>query len=93
MAAIEPAKIWKSGMTYYFSDVKHLGSEGSTGEYGIIRNHSYHIAVNGVKGWGTPVYDPDMEVEPIRPTDKETYISAEINVLAWRVVSNNVTLE
>ena len=93
LAAIEPAKIWKSGMTYYFSDVKHLGSEGSTGEYGIIRNHSYHIAVNGVKGWGTPVYDPDMEVEPIRPTDKETYISAEINVLAWRVVSNNVTLE
>ena len=93
LAAVEPAKIWKNGMTYYYSDVKHLGSAGSVGEYGIIRNHSYQIAVNGVKGWGTPVYNPDSQVVPVKPTDKETYISAEINVLSWRVVSYDVTLE
>lgn len=93
LAKVEPAKIWKDGMTYYYADVKHLGSAGSTGEYGIIRNHSYKIAVNGVKGWGTPVYDPNQEVVPVKPTDKETYISAEINVLSWRVVSEDVTLE
>ena len=93
LSSIEPAKIWKDGMAYYFADVKHLGSAGTTGEYGIIRNHNYQIAVNGVKGWGTPVYDPNMEVIPVRPTDKETYISAEINVLSWRVVSYDVTLE
>jgi hypothetical protein len=93
LAKVEPAKIWKDGMTYYYADVKHLGSVGSTGEYGIIRNHSYKIAVNGVKGWGTPVYDPNQEVVPVKPTDKETYISAEINVLSWRVVSEDVTLE
>ena len=93
LAAVEPAKIWKNGMTYYYSDVKHLGSAGSVGEYGIIRNHSYQIAVNGIKGWGTPVYNPDSQVVPVKPTDKETYISAEINVLSWRVVSYDVTLE
>ena len=93
LASIEPAKIWKSGMAYYYADVKHLGSAGSVGEYGIIRNHSYQIAVNGVNGWGTPVYDPEVQYVPVKPSDKETYISAEINVLAWRVVSYEVTLD
>ena len=89
LAKIEPAKIWRSGKTYYYADIKHLGDA-----YGIVRNHSYQINVTGVKGWGTPVYDPNMAIEtPEKPTDKETYISAEINVLSWRVVSNDVTLE
>ena len=93
LAKVEPAKIWKDGMTYYYADVKHLGSAGTAGEYGVIRNHSYKVAINGVKGWGTPVYDPAKVVVPVKPTDKETYISAEINVLSWRVVSSDVTLE
>lgn len=89
LAKIEPAKVWKGGKTYYYADVKHLGDA-----YGIVRNHSYKINITGVKGWGTPVYDPNMEIEtPVKPTDKETYIAAEINVLSWRVVSNDVTLE
>ena len=92
LAALEPAKVWKSGMTYYYGYVKHLGAEGSVGEYGVIRNHSYKIAIQGVNGWGTPVYDPEAQVVPVKPTDKETYIAAAINVLSWRVVSENVTL-
>ena len=93
LAKVEPAKVWKSGMTYYYADVKHLGSAGTTGEYGVIRNHSYQVTIDGVKGWGTPVYDPASNVVPVKPTDKETYISAEISVLSWRVVSYEVTLE
>lgn len=89
LAKLEPAKVWKNGQTYYYADVKHLGDA-----YGIVRNHSYKINITGVKGWGTPVYAPNMEIEtPVKPTDKETYISAEINVLSWRVVSSDVTLE
>ena len=93
LAKVEPAKVWKSGMTYYYADVKHLGSAGSLGEYGVIRNHSYKVSINGVKGLGTPVYDPAQEFVPVKPTDKETYIAAEINVLSWRVVSKDVILE
>jgi hypothetical protein len=93
LAKVEPAKIYKSGMTYYYGDVKHLGSEGKVGEFGIVRNHSYKINVTGVKGLGTPVYDPEYRVEnPVTPTDKESYISAKINVLSWRVVSSDVIL-
>ena len=93
LAKIEPAKIWKDGMTYYYGDVKHLGVAGSAGEFGVVRNHSYKVAIQGIKGWGTPVYDPALQVVPVKPTDKETYISAEINVLSWRVVSQDVTLQ
>ncbi|MBP3496755.1 MAG: Mfa1 fimbrilin C-terminal domain-containing protein, partial [Alistipes sp.] len=93
LAKIEPAKVWKNGQAYYYTDVKHLGSEGTVGEYGIVRNHSYKVNVSAVKGWGTPVYDPNYSVDPIKPTDKETYIAAEINVLSWRVVSNDAVLE
>jgi hypothetical protein len=93
LATVEPAKIWKDGMAYYYADVKHLGSAGTVGEYGVIRNHSYKVSINGVKGWGTPVYDPEVQYVPVKPTDKETYISAEISVLAWRVVSYDVTLD
>lgn len=95
LAKLEPAKIWNDGMTYYYADIKHLAQEkGKIGEYGVVRNHSYKVNVTGVKGWGTPVYDPNQNVEkPVKPTDKETYIAAEINVLSWRVVSQDVTLE
>ena len=88
LAKLEPAKVWKNGQTYYYADVKHLGDA-----YGIVRNHSYKVNVSAVKGWGTPVYDPNYSVDPIKPTDKETYIAAEINVLSWRVVSNDAVLE
>lgn len=95
LAKLEPAKIWNDGMTYYYADIKHLAKEkGKIGEYGVVRNHSYKVNIVDVKGWGTPVYDPNQNVEePVKPTDKETYIAAKINVLSWRVVSNNVTLD
>lgn len=94
LAKLEPAKIWNDGMTYYYADIKHLAEkEGKIGEYGVVRNHSYKVNVTGVKGWGTPVYDPLQEVVPVKPTDKETYIAAEINVLSWRVVSQDVILD
>ena len=93
LAKVEPAKIWKSGMAYYYADVKHLGATGSVGEFGIVRNHSYKVLIKGVAGWGTPVYEPAQQVIPTKPSDKETYIAAEINVLSWRVVSQDVTLQ
>ncbi|MBQ9138329.1 MAG: Mfa1 fimbrilin C-terminal domain-containing protein [Alistipes sp.] len=93
LAAIQPAKIYKDGVTYYYGDIKHLGAEGKSGEFGIVRNHSYKINVTGVSGWGTPVYDPTSQVEnPEKPSDKESYIAAQINVLSWAIVTNDVIL-
>lgn len=81
------AEIRKEGRAYYYTDVKHLGSA-----MGIVRNHFYQIEVNSIKGFGTPVYDPDSEFVPVVPEDTQTYLAARINVLSWRIVKQTVNL-
>ena len=81
------------GATYYYTPIKHLGSEGKLGEYGIVRNHSYQVTIQNIQGYGTPVYDPDKVIDPMIPSDDNTYLAARINVLSWRVVSSNVDLD
>lgn len=81
------AEIRKEGRAYYYTDVKHLGSA-----MGIVRNHFYQIEVNSIKGFGTPVYDPDSEFVPVVPEDTQTYLAARINVLSWRIVKQTVDL-
>lgn len=89
------------GMSYYIVNIKHLGTVEKDASnvyqpayYGIVRNHAYEIAIESIKGLGTPVVDPDEEhEEPITPTDSESYVAAKINILAWHVVDQTVTLQ
>ena len=81
------------GATYYYTPIKHLGTPGKLGEYGIVRNHSYQVTIQNIKGFGTPVYNPDQEIDPMIPSDENTYLAASIKVLSWRVVSSNVDLD
>ena len=81
------------GATYYYTPIKHLGDAGKLGEYGIVRNHSYQVTIQNIKGFGTPVYNPDQEIDPMIPSDENTYLAASIKVLSWRVVSSNVDLD
>lgn len=90
--AKDAARIYKSGMTYYFTNIKHLGAAGKTAEYGLVRNHIYKIDVTNIKGFGTPVYDPDHKFDPVIPEEVKTYLAAKLNVLSWRVVSQSVEL-
>lgn len=91
--AKNPAQIAKNGYVYYYTPIKHLGTTGKIGEYGVVRNHVYKVSITDINGFGTPIYDPDKDIIPTHPTDEETYIAARINVLSWRVVSSDVTLE
>ena len=90
--AKDAARIYKSGMTYYYTNIKHLGAAGKIAEYGLVRNHIYKIDVTNIKGFGTPVYDPDHKFDPVIPEDVKTYLAAKLNVLSWRVVSQSVEL-
>ena len=81
------------GATYYYTPIKHLGDPGKLGEYGIVRNHSYQVTIQNIKGFGTPVYNPDQEIDPMIPSDENTYLAASIKVLSWRVVSSTVDLD
>lgn len=88
-----PAEVRKGGMAYYYTTIKHLGEAGKLGEYGIVRNHSYQISLESIKGFGTPVYDPTKIIVPTVPSDDKTYLAAKINVLSWRVVPSKVNLD
>ena len=94
LAAIEAAKaeIRKGGRAYYYVPIKHLGNPGEVAEYGIVRNHFYKITLSGIKGFGTPVYNPDQVVKPVVPTYDDTYLAARVQVLQWRVVNQNASL-
>lgn len=98
LAAIEAdkAEIRKDGRAYYYVPIKHLGSTDTNAdaiaEYGIVRNHFYKITLSGIKGFGTPVYDPSKVVAPAVPTYQDTYLAARVQVLQWRVVNQNASL-
>lgn len=95
LAAIEAdkAEIRKDGRAYYYVPIKHLGKgTDAIAEYGIVRNHFYKITLSGITGFGTPVYDPNKEVDPAVPTYQDTYLAARVQVLQWRVVNQNASL-
>ncbi len=94
LAAVQPALVYKNGMTYYWTDIKHLGAPASTAEYGVVRNHVYKVNITDITGYGTPVYSPTLDfITPDKPEDIVTYVAAQINILSWRVVANDYELK
>lgn len=87
---VQPALIYKDGMTYYWLDIKHLGKEGKQAEFGVVRNHIYDVNISKISGFGTPIYDPNQDfVVPEKPESVASYVYAQINILSWRVVKND----
>ena len=94
LAQVQPALRYTLGQTYYYTDIKHLGAEGKTGEYGVVRNHVYQFNITDINGYGTPVFNGNTDfTTPERPVDVNTYVAAEINILSWRLVNQNQTLQ
>ena len=94
LAKVEPALIYKNGMTYYYTDIKHLGRAGSDSEFGVVRNHIYKVNISKMSGLGTPVFDSDIDFEtPERPEEMSSYVAAEVRILSWKVVKNEYNIE
>lgn len=89
---VEPALLYAEGQTYYIVDIEHLGTAGA--KYGVVRNHVYQIDIESIKGYGTPVYSGNSNLEdPEYPTvDEASYVAARINVLSWKVVKQGVDI-
>lgn len=88
-----PAEVRKDGKAYYYIPIRHLGSATTyPAYYGVVRNHWYKVKVNSLKGFGTPVYDDTKTIIPTIPDDSNTYLAAQIHVLQWRVVPQEVNL-
>jgi hypothetical protein len=83
---------YNGGNMYYTIPIRHLASsDDKEGYYGVVRNHWYDVTITNITKPGHGISDPK---EPIIPNeeDKEYYIQASINVLSWRVLTQNVTL-
>ena len=94
LSKVRPALVYNDGMTYYWTDIKHLGASGKTAEYGVVRNHVYNVNISGITGYGTPVYNGNTGyLIPEKPVDISSYVSAQINILSWRVVDHNYELK
>jgi hypothetical protein len=94
LADVQPALVYKKGMTYYWLDIKHLGAAGKTAEYGVVRNHVYKVNIADIDGYGTPVYDGVTDfITPEQPKDIKSYVAAQINILSWRVVEGNYNVK
>lgn len=89
---IQPALLYNEGHTYYYIDIKHLGTAAA--QWGVVRNHVYEIDVNSIKGYGTPVFNPNSNiVTPEYPElEQESFVAARINILSWKVVSQSVDI-
>lgn len=89
---------YKGGAMYYQIPVEHLFSDGddkkiSEGEYGVVRNHFYQLNITSISRLGHGVFDPDTEtIIPDEPEDPKYYLGAEVNVLSWKVVKQDVPL-
>lgn len=79
---------WENGKAYYYTNIKHFNNL-----YGVVRNHVYQLTINSIKGFGIPAGVGDVTV-PDTPEDVEyENLAATINILKWRVVSQEVDLE
>lgn len=89
---IQPALLYNDGHTYYYIDIEHLGTAAA--QWGVVRNHVYQIAVNSIKGYGTPVFNPNSNiVTPEYPElEQESFVAARINILSWKIVSQSVDI-
>lgn len=88
---------WKDGMCYYYVYIDHFGTEEVNGEtkklQGIVRNHIYNLTLKDLKGLGVPVFDPDRDIIPDRPSDDSFFLAARVNILKWRLVDQNISFQ
>ena len=59
--------------------------EVKTGDFGLVRNHSYNIQATMIQGLGNAIPDPEDPIVP--PTDPDAYyLGTKIIILNWAVV-------
>lgn len=92
IAEFGKVQYWNGGNTYYYTPIKHE-TVGTDNFYGVVRNHVYNVTIKSISGYGTPVSHPDNAIEiPEKPVDDHSYLAAEVVILDWKVVNNEVEL-
>ena len=95
------AKHYNKREAFFYIPIKHNNATGTdnkipeknvpTGNYGIVRNHSYQITINSIGGLAIGVH-ADEKLLPDPNSVKDYYVNATMNVLAWHVMGQKVDL-
>ncbi|MEE0864380.1 MAG: Mfa1 family fimbria major subunit [Alistipes sp.] len=102
LKTLDPGIIYKNGETFYYVDIKHLGKRANPsvavdGEYGVVRNHIYNIIINSIGGYGSPIYIGNSNLitpeYPELPDAQESFVSAQVKILSWRLVDQQVDIQ
>lgn len=83
---------FKNGMCYYQVPIKHNQTAEDVA-YGTVRNHIYELTLSKIAKIGNPVFDPEEKLVLIPGEEKNYYVSAELKVLKWRVITQDVVIE
>lgn len=95
---------YKEGLMYYNIPIEHLNNTDNTvtdgktaipeAKYGVVRNHHYVVTINKLENIGKGIFNPDEVIVPgDSDDDKNTYyVGANINILSWKIVSQDVEL-
>lgn len=83
---------YKDGMCYYQVPIKHNQTTDDVA-YGTVRNHIYELTLSKIAKIGNPVFDEDEKLVLIPGEEKNYYVSAELKILKWRVVTQDVVIE
>lgn len=83
---------YKDGMCYYQVPIKHNQTAEDVA-YGTVRNHIYELTLSKIAKIGNPVFDEDEKLVLIPGEEKNYYVSAELKILKWRVVTQDVVIE
>lgn len=83
---------FKNGMCYYQVPIKHNQTAEDV-SYGTVRNHIYELTLSKIAKIGNPVFNPEEKLVLIPGEEKNYYVSAELKVLKWRVITQDVVIE
>lgn len=88
------ATAYTDGSSVYYIPVEHntAAGAGKEGYYGVVRNHWYQLNITSFSKVGFGVFSPDEVLIPEGPQDPLYYLGVNINVLSWKIVSQNVPL-
>lgn len=95
------AKHYNNREAFFYVPIRHNNATGTdnkipekdvpTGNYGIVRNHSYQITINSIRGLAIGIH-ANEKLLPDPNSVQDYYINASMKVLAWHVMGQSVDL-
>lgn len=98
-AASAGATAYDGELMYYNIPIEHLNNAGVAenetipeAKYGVVRNHHYVVTIDKLEKIGKGIFVGNEKIVPGYPDDDTYYVGAKINILSWKIVSQNVEL-